>query len=294
MKIPITTSKQWLERLIKHYSYLTMCTSFTANIRPYSSYNIFFQLEREYILQALLGHQPKAKAGEDLDIDDDDAIRYSGPPLPPRYADLVLPRDWHVPGKNQRRKRSHRKTHGKIGFQELNAKISKAWKEADGETLGFCKRLADAEAQKYKAMKSKMKVKVETKEETKAARTPNDDDEGVSIKKSPKRKVSNDAGNGDCESSLVPTFNWEPVVDSPRDHSTQDSTNPEDTRCLSGTDKRHRVQKRPPLREVDMDDDDIIEIWKSTTIEAPFVPSILCQFCVEIPRERVSPAARSA
>ena len=55
-----------------------------------------------------------------------------------------------MPGKTQRRKRSHRKSHGKVGFRELNESISKAWQVVDDETRTFCRVLSEVEGKKYK------------------------------------------------------------------------------------------------------------------------------------------------
>ena len=83
----------------------------SAQYRPYTAYNIFFQLEREFILQSILGVTP---SGVDVAFDQakDDVI----PTLPKKYHDIVLSDDWYVPGKAQRKKRKHRKSHGKISF----------------------------------------------------------------------------------------------------------------------------------------------------------------------------------
>jgi len=118
-------------------------------IRPYTSYNLFFQLEREYLLQTKLGHKPNIKKL----FDTKDESNYQGPPLPPRYASLILPYDWHIPGKEKRRKRSHRKSHGILGFHEMNRQVSSNWKTIDSTTRKFCKSLADMEAIKFKKNK---------------------------------------------------------------------------------------------------------------------------------------------
>ena len=123
-------------------------------VRAYTSYNLFFQLEREYILQTLLGHRPTISK-TDILFDPTDRTYYQGPPLPSRYQNLILPYDWHLPGKTQRRKRVHRKTHGKIGFHELNGRISSSWQVIDDEIRSFCTCLADIESIKYKKINKK-------------------------------------------------------------------------------------------------------------------------------------------
>lgn len=67
-------------------------------------YNIFFQIEREYILQNRLEVTPALPADEVFTTSDPN---YEGPELPPRYSGLVLPSDWYVPGKGRRKKRQH-------------------------------------------------------------------------------------------------------------------------------------------------------------------------------------------
>jgi len=122
--------------------------------RPYTDYNIFFQLEREHVLQVDLGVKQNFDAG----VFDPNNCEYHGPPLPSRYSGLVLPDDWHVPGKVVRRKRIHRKSHGVIGFHDLSNRISTAWKSVDEETKDFCEKLSDIGVLQYKAAMRKYRV----------------------------------------------------------------------------------------------------------------------------------------
>lgn len=73
------------------------------------------------------------------------------PPLPERYASLILPYDWHLPGKEQRRKRKHRKSHGVISFHDLSARVAHAWKDVDGEVKTYCAQVAAVGMLRYKA-----------------------------------------------------------------------------------------------------------------------------------------------
>ena len=123
-------------------------TSTPKPSRPYSDYNIYWQLQREYILQVELGFQPDYEYEDVFDPLDSD--NYQGPPLPSKYSDLVYLNDWHLPGKEKRRKRRHRKTHGKIGFKELSLKIASSWKSADAETKLFCAKMSDISLLQYK------------------------------------------------------------------------------------------------------------------------------------------------
>lgn len=105
--------------------------------RPYTEYNFFFRLEREYILQVLLQVQPSVEADR---IFDQSSRDYRGPPLPSRYNTLVLLDDWYIPG-SKAQCRKHTKSHGKIGFNELSKKISQTWSNASQEVRLFCKQL---------------------------------------------------------------------------------------------------------------------------------------------------------
>ena len=86
----------------------------SAQYRPYTAYNIFFQLEREFILQSILHVTPSVDTLFDQAADD--VI----PMLPQKYQEIVLSDDWYIPGKGQRKKRKHRKSHGKISFSEVS------------------------------------------------------------------------------------------------------------------------------------------------------------------------------
>lgn len=77
-------------------------------------------------------------------------------PRPPQFAHLKLMPKWYdstvriAQNKLNKSKRRHRKTHGLVGFLELTNLISKAWAEADAETKGYCKRVADRQLGYYK------------------------------------------------------------------------------------------------------------------------------------------------
>ncbi len=77
-------------------------------------------------------------------------------PRPPQFAHLKLMPKWYdstvriAQNKLNKSKRKHRKTHGLVGFLDLTKMISKAWAEADEETKGYCKRVADRQLSYYK------------------------------------------------------------------------------------------------------------------------------------------------
>ncbi|KAL7530383.1 hypothetical protein ACHAXR_003459, partial [Thalassiosira sp. AJA248-18] len=116
-------------------------------ISQYLQYSIFFQLERAYILQVLLHVQPDLDPVESFHPSQ---TTYAGlPPLPCRYASLNLSYDWHLPGKEQRRKRRHRKSHGAIGSHELTTRIANAWRNVDEDIRQFCSRVCRMGLRKY-------------------------------------------------------------------------------------------------------------------------------------------------
>ena len=87
----------------------------TKPMRPLTSYHMYFQLEREFILQGM--------DGDDADKSIHDNKVYFLDYVPERYRNIKLSPQWYFgPGKRQKRK--HRKQHGKIGFMELSRMIS--------------------------------------------------------------------------------------------------------------------------------------------------------------------------
>lgn len=210
--------------------------------RPYTSYNLYFQLEREYILQKVFGYTPTVARV----FDPADQSNYDGPPLPHRYRDLILPYDWHLPGKTQRRKRSHRKTHGKIGLHDLNERVSKAWAVVDDETRKFCVALSSIESKKYK----------------KAIQSPPAEKAEIKTKKSESDKVSSIMNGMELMRSFETKFNVTPELGSNSIyHPVSHETNNEDVPQASST------TLPDCLALVDMCDDEIMAIWHSIPSE---------------------------
>lgn len=121
-------------------------------LRPLTSYHIFFQIEREYIIQTLA----KAASDNSNNVTESCVASYLDnkiylPNVPHRYRNTRLSRDWHA-GPGKRRKRKHRKQHGKIGFLELSRLVSTRWArldELDPETLRFVRAIARRELEHY-------------------------------------------------------------------------------------------------------------------------------------------------
>lgn len=127
---------------MKSYSFdATSSITKSKPMRPLAAYHIFFQIEREYIIQT---------ASPDHIVSDPTKTYQAG--VPSRYRSIKLSPDWYAgPGKRQKRK--HRKTHGMIGFLELSRVISQRWatlETVDPETKGYVKQVAARELVEFK------------------------------------------------------------------------------------------------------------------------------------------------
>lgn len=117
--------------------------------------DLFFQLEREYILQTMPSNDEQdvkkvdtRRVGEDIDEE-----------MPSRYRLIHFNEDWHKSASGKRSKdknapkRKHRKSHGKIGFFELSSVISKRWHQLnvlDAETKTYVTKIAKQLLEVYK------------------------------------------------------------------------------------------------------------------------------------------------
>jgi hypothetical protein len=141
-------------------------------MRPLTAYHIFFQLEREYIIQTSDGEiANKSSLDNKIYLDD----------VPERYKNIRLLRDWYA-GPGKRKKRKHRKQHGKIGFLELSRIISTRWAEldmVDPETKIFVQKIAKSEIDEYyREMKQYKELTKDIKE----------DDDNITSNVAPKKK----------------------------------------------------------------------------------------------------------
>ena len=128
--------------------------------RPYTEYTMFYQLEREYIIQRLLKDNKKTDGGDSNKVKKDEVDAASTPPvalfandplMPAKFRSLPLRADWYISGKSKKpTKRKHRKSHGKIGFLELTRMIAARWAKVEDETRKYCKMMAAMELVKYK------------------------------------------------------------------------------------------------------------------------------------------------
>ena len=74
------------------------------------------------------------------------------PGVPRRYRHILLAPDWSA-GPGKRKKRRHRKCHGKIGFHELSKTVSQRWatlEATDPETKEYVQRIARGQLEEYK------------------------------------------------------------------------------------------------------------------------------------------------
>ena len=111
--------------------------------RPLTAYHIYFQIEREFIIQTL--------AGEDADKSIHEGKIFFHD-VPERYINTKLSPDWYF-GPGKRAKRKHRKQHGKIGFLELSRLITSRWaklEETNPDIKQFVSRIAKQETDEYK------------------------------------------------------------------------------------------------------------------------------------------------
>jgi len=174
-------------------------------MRPLTAYHIFFQLEREYLVQTTDNStvaadaadtdkkeeeekkDSPAKAKRRSKTSDQTPPEYYKGTLPTKYKDIKLSHDWYyAPGK--RRKRAHRKVSHGFSFLELSKTIIEQWKALDTSSdedgiKEFVTKLAKQELEEYKVeigkwrelygddkKKKKKKTKKEKKEEERKAK----------------------------------------------------------------------------------------------------------------------------
>ena len=116
--------------------------------RPLTAFQIYLAIESEYIVQSI--------PGEDADKSIHDGKVYLDY-VPERYRQIKLSPEWYFgPGK-RRKKRKHRKQHGKVGFQELTRIISSRWAKLDEtnpDIKVFVQKIAERELMEYRREKA--------------------------------------------------------------------------------------------------------------------------------------------
>jgi hypothetical protein len=120
----------------------------TKPLRPLSAYHMFLQLEKEFIIQTMAGEEDTTT---DKSIIHDEKVYLDY--VPERYRQIKLSPEWYFgPGK-RRKKRKHRKQHGKVGFLELSRMIASRWAKLDEtnpEVKSFVQKIADQELAEYR------------------------------------------------------------------------------------------------------------------------------------------------
>ena len=112
--------------------------------KPYSTYNIYFRLERMYILQQETGSiDDMTKAS--IDPNHHDPLEH---PRPLKYGGLTLPPYWYssIHRMQAEKIRSHKKKkEGSMSKSELNSIISKRWREVEPDVKEYCRKFSIAE-----------------------------------------------------------------------------------------------------------------------------------------------------
>eukprot|EP00970_Alexandrium_tamarense_P008695 scaffold1664_cov193-Alexandrium_tamarense.AAC.3 len=115
----------------------------SVSTRPFNSYNLFYILERELILQSSgvnsrqydTASNTSSRVGFHNYIDLLDQF--------PRIPARVLPNDWFMHGKDKKG-RSHSKSHGLLSLKEMSQIVSSNWKSLgeNDEILSFVRTVA--------------------------------------------------------------------------------------------------------------------------------------------------------
>lgn len=112
--------------------------------RPLSAYNLFFSEERERILKEIDEKEGGGvKKEESTDVEGaDDSKEDSSESKPKALLRPMIP--------SQKKRRPHRKTHGKISFQQLARMVGERWKSLDDERREYYKELAREDMRRQK------------------------------------------------------------------------------------------------------------------------------------------------
>jgi hypothetical protein len=118
--------------------------------RPLSAYNLFFSEERERILAEISGEEGTASTPQDEPEASSEAKQEEGSSectgQMPAIKALMRPL---IP--SQKKRRPHRKTHGKISFKELAKMVGQRWKDLPDDRRQYYQDLAKEDMKRQKA-----------------------------------------------------------------------------------------------------------------------------------------------
>ena len=250
--------------------------------QPYNRYNLFYILERELLLQSrgveaqtttdsLQSCGSRQEQGDDVNV----INNYSDlkiPPLPPRYQNLILRKDWFVHGK--RNKRRHVKSHGTASFKDLATTIALTWSEIDDETLQYLTTVASMIKERLQKVKAAREFcSAAASEIACGASLP-----PTTMACQPVAECANNAFEHACSNLISPTVTilYQPVDDSqifPPPPFCNSSSNLMQQQDSSGSSRpvavtaparvQSQVANSRSIMEVEMTDDEIISFWKS-------------------------------
>ncbi|EJK50526.1 hypothetical protein THAOC_30470 [Thalassiosira oceanica] len=160
--------------------------------------------------------------------------------------------------KIKKRKRLHRKSHGRIGFHALNQQISRAWGNVEEEVRIFCENLAATEAAKYRMVMPREVKELSTPGINSEPTKSNLDNSCIARSLPPPlcfaarsvRSVSSESSieatamTGACP-AISNSFNSDKGLQGSSSHVS-------------------RLRSSPSVIEVDMDDEEILSLWNSS------------------------------
>lgn len=120
---------------------------------PLNAYNFFFSDERESIVRTLHDMTEDEIAKIDLETydcskEEDDTVKW--PTLDAAGKEELLTAHIQRREEQKKKRRPHRKSHGKISFKDLATVIAKRWKTLSPERLAFYHALADKDLNIYR------------------------------------------------------------------------------------------------------------------------------------------------
>ena len=224
--------------------------------RPLTAYLIYFQIEREFIIQTLSGEDADKSILEGKIFFKD---------VPQRYVNTRLSPDWYF-GPGKRAKRKHRKQHGKISFLELSRVINSRWtklEETDPDIKQFVSKLAEQEVDEYNRELKKYRENLIKNMITPVVVS----NRSSTIKKQPAPQAQQQSGATITMEYHPTTPETNPVqLDQERDRFKNEF---EFDYASTYEQKRSFVwgERRPEDDFVDICNDDILSMWKSLHAE---------------------------